>query len=254
MHFPVSIPLGDFSVKLHTVTEVLAYFAGFRYYLYLRKRQGDPINDENRIWIILGAIGGALAGSRLVGGFENPEALKQSGNVWVHFFANKSIAGGLLGGLWGVEIIKKIIGENRRSGDLFVFPILLAMVIGRLGCLSMGVYEDVFGKPTSFFTGMNLGDGIRRHPLMLYELIYLVFTWRVLAAIKKNHHPAPGVCFRWFMISYLVFRLCIETLKEHQSYLFNLGAIQIACLLGLLYYGRYILNPSAWLQTVKQKP
>ena len=58
--------------------------------------------------------------------------------------------GGLFGGLLGVELVKKMIGEKQSSGDLFTLPIILGIIIGRLGCFLTGIKEFTFGKETSF--------------------------------------------------------------------------------------------------------
>jgi hypothetical protein len=58
----------------------------------------------------------------LIGGLENPEELMQSKNILLYFYSNKTIIGGLLGGLFGVELIKKVIKEKKASGDLFTYP------------------------------------------------------------------------------------------------------------------------------------
>ena len=50
--------------------EPLSFFIGFRYFIYLKKKQGDVIPAGNRTWILLGVIFGALLGSRIIGGIE----------------------------------------------------------------------------------------------------------------------------------------------------------------------------------------
>lgn len=244
IHFPVSISIGGHSILLHTLTEFLGMFIGFRYFLLLRKKQGDQISQMNRIYILIGAIFGSIIGSRLVGGFEDPEQLRMTENVWMHFYNNKSIAGGLLGGLLGVEGIKKIIGEKQRSGDLFVFPLLLAIIIGRIGCFSMGIYEDTYGKPTTFFMGMDLGDGLMRHPVILYEIIFLSLLSILLIQLKKKFTLASGDLFKCFLWSYFFFRFFIEFLKPSYTFYGALSTIQICSLIGMLYYLPDILK---WL-------
>ena len=147
----------------------------------LKKNRVIHIDSSNRLWIIIGATLGAFIGSRLVGGFENPPAILQSKNIFIYFYLNKTIVGGLLGGLAGVEIIKKLIKEKLASGDLFTYPIILALIIGRIGCFSMGIYEETYGLPTSLPWGMNLGDNIPRHPVCLYEIIFLIADWIFIA-------------------------------------------------------------------------
>lgn len=251
--YPWSVQIGDTHILWHVILEYLAFFIGFRYYVWLRKKQGDVIESEKRLWILIGAIAGALIGSRLVGGLESISQLKIAPNKLLHFYGNKTVVGGFIGGLFGVEGIKKIIGEKNNSGDLFAYPMILALIVGRIGCLSMGIYEDVYGIPTSFFTGMNLGDGIKRHPLMLYEMAFLILLWIAIKWADKKLQLANGAKFKLFMIGYLSFRFCIEFLKARETYFLGLGAIQLACLGCLMYYWKYFAWPSELLSTIRLK-
>lgn len=224
--------------------ETIGFIAGYRYFVYLRKRQSDNIESENRTWILIGATFGALLGSRLIGGLENLHDLISSKNMLVHFYENKTIVGGLLGGLLVVEIVKKIIGEKQKSGDLFTYPIILGMMIGRIGCFSMGVYEETYGTATSLPWGMNLGDGVMRHPAALYEILFLGCTWLFLIMIEKKFDFAPGAKFKLFMICYLFFRLALDFIKPHYTFPFGLSTIQLTCAVGLIYYLPFIFSPT----------
>lgn len=215
----------------------------------LRGKQSDHINTANRLWIIIGAIFGAVAGSRIIGGFENPDTLYNSENIFLHFYQNTTIVGGLLGGLAGVEIMKKVINEPKSSGDLFTFPLILAMIIGRIGCFSMGVYEDTYGVKTSSIFGLNLGDGILRHPVTLYEIAFLVLIWITLKWMDRNYTLAEGGRFKLFMISYLLFRLSLDFIKPHYTFSFGLSTIQVACLIGLTYYSYFVFRPKTIFTT-----
>ncbi|MBO9732919.1 MAG: prolipoprotein diacylglyceryl transferase [Chitinophaga sp.] len=248
MQFPVYIHLFSLHLLLHAVTETLGMFIGFRYFLYLRRQQGDSIASSNRVWAIIGAIFGALFGSRLLGMLENPPGLLEAHNTVLYIYQNKTIVGGLLGGLAGVELIKKAIGERHSTGDLFVYPLILAMIIGRIGCFSMGVYEETYGLPTSLPWGMNLGDGQLRHPVSLYEIIFLIILWLTLAAISKRWTLVSGGRFKLFMIAYLLFRFGLDFIKPGYRFAFGLGSIQLACLAGLCYYLPVILFPSRLIQ------
>ncbi|MBS1565006.1 MAG: prolipoprotein diacylglyceryl transferase [Bacteroidetes bacterium] len=248
MHFPVRLYIGHYALPLHAVLETLAFFVGFRYFLYLRSRQGDVIESSSRSWIFVGAIFGALLGSRLVGGLENPEELLHSRSVLLHFYENKTVLGGFLGGLLGVELIKKRIGEKKASGDLFVYPILLALIIGRIGCFTMGVYEATYGTTTSLPWGMNLGDGLRRHPVALYEILFLVLLWLFLRFADRKWSLASGARFKIFMMAYALFRFLLDFIKPVYIFPFGLSTIQLTGLAGLAWYYRYIVQPARLIQ------
>ena len=249
MHFPVTIEIGSIKILLHAILEPLGMFIGFRYFLMLRKAKGDTIENGQRLWIIIGAIFGALIGSRLVGGFEDPAALFKSGNPLVYIYQNKTVVGGFLGGLFGVELIKKLVKEKQSSGDLFTYPMILALIIGRIGCLSMGVYEETYGLPTNLFTGMKLGDGIYRHPVSLYEIFFLIILWISMIQIEKRYTLTDGGRFKIFMITYLFFRLMLDFIKPHYTYSFGLSTIQLVCIGGLIYYNRYLIQPKKLIFT-----
>ncbi len=167
--------------------EPLAFFVGFRYFMFLRGREGDIIDSPNRIWIFIGAIFGAFIGSRLIGGLENPQQIKLASNIWWYFYQNQTVLGGFLGGLIGVELVKKMIGEKTASGDLFTYPMILALIIGRIGCFSMGVYEETYGLPTTLPWGMHLGDSKLRQPVCLYEILFLIVFWIGLVQLEKRY-------------------------------------------------------------------
>lgn len=247
MQFPVYIEIGTFKLLAHVLLEPLGMFIGFRYFLLLRKRKGDLIPNHQRIWIVIGAIFGALLGSRLVGGLENPAALLAAKNILFYFYQHKTVVGGFLGGLFGVEFVKKLIKEKQSSGDLFTYPILLALIVGRIGCFTMGVFEETYGIPTKFITGMNLGDGIHRHPVTLYEIFFLLVLWISIVQLEKKYSFAEGGRFKIFMICYLCFRFSLDFIKPHYTFDFGLSTIQFVCLLGLIYYTAFIMQPKKLL-------
>lgn len=242
MPFPLTLDIGPFSITVHLLMETLAYILGYRLYLFLRKSSVDVIPDENRLWILIGAASGAFLGSRLIGVMEDPTAILASNYPLIAAFQSKTIVGGLLGGLLGVEVTKKLIGEIHSSGDLFTFPIILAMIIGRIGCFSSGVYEPTYGVESTLPWAMNLGDGLLRHPVSLYEIIFLSGLWIVLYWVKKQWPWKSGIIFQLFLSAYLIFRFTLEFIKPHQEIIISLSSIQIVCILGLLYYSKTLVS------------
>ena len=252
MQFPVHVNVFGVPVLLHLILEVSAFFVGFRYFLYLRRKGGDTIASKNRTWILIGAMFGAFFGSRLVGGFEDPGQVALAKNLLFYFLQNKTVLGGFLGGLAGVEIVKHFIKEKKSSGDLFTYPMILALMIGRIGCFSMGVYEETYGLPTSLPWGMNLGDGIPRHPVCLYEIIFLILLWINLNWLERKYILESGARFKIFLISYCFFRLLLDFIKPHYTFPFGLSTIQLTCCAGLIYYHRYIISPKKLIVTKKK--
>jgi phosphatidylglycerol:prolipoprotein diacylglycerol transferase len=243
MPFPYSIHIAGEAFTLHALFEFVGIFTAFRSYLILKKKNGDTIEPLNRLFALTAATLGAVIGSRVIGSLENVPQWLAAPSFWKYFYGNKTLVGGLVGGLVCVELVKKIIGEKRNTGDLYTFPLLLGMIIGRIGCFSAGVHEETYGVTTTLPWGMNLGDGILRHPVTLYEILFLMTLWMSLAFVKRRYLLQEGALFKLFMIAYLAFRFCLDFIKPGWRYCAGLGTIQLTCMAGLIYYYRYILNP-----------
>ena len=239
MNFPCQFELFGSKVYYHFIFETLAFFIGVRLYYYLKKKTPDTINDINRLWILLGAMIGALIGSRVIAMLENPSEI--CNQTWLIFYQNKTVAGGFLGGLFGVELIKKCIGVKTASGDIYVIPIIVALFIGRIGCFSMGIAEPAYGIETSFFTAMNLGDGKLRHPVALYEMTFMVLLFMFFIKIK-NINLINGDQFKLFMMLYFLYRFLIEFIKPYQPIFLNLSSIQWSALFIFVYYWKFIVR------------
>ncbi len=241
MTIPFEPILFGYNINIHLVLEYVAFFVAFRYYVFLRGKSRDTINSNNRLSIILGAALGALIGSRLLGFLENP-LIEISLQNLVQLLNTKTIMGGLFGGLLGVELAKKIIGEKQSSGDLFVLPIVLGIFIGRIACFLSGIKEFTYGRETTSIFGMNLGDDLLRHPTSLYELVFLILLFFMLNYIKKKVLLKNGDLFKIFMLIYFAFRFFIEFLKPNVFYIFGLSSIQLLCVICWLYYRRTIVE------------
>jgi phosphatidylglycerol:prolipoprotein diacylglycerol transferase len=247
LHFPVNIPFGQSHTPIHFVFETLAYFIGYRYYAYLRKTSDDLISTENRLIIFIGAAFGAFLGSHVIGVLEHPERLQQFSLLY--FMGNKTIVGGLVGGLIGVELTKKKIGVMVSSGDLMVYPLILAMIIGRTGCFFAGLEDGTFGLASNLPWAINFGDGVRRHPTNLYELIFWLLLWIALRLFEKKNPLANGARFKLFMVAYFIFRIVCEFIKPAYFFNFGLSVIQLVCIAGILYYYKVFRYPSQLIQT-----
>jgi len=223
------------------VCETLAYFLGYRYYAYLRRHTTDLISSHNRLIIFIGAAAGAFLGSHVVGVLENPPLLTHFNLLY--FMSNKTIIGGFIGGLIGVEFTKKRIGVTASSGDMMVYPLILAMIIGRTGCFLAGLGDGTFGTPSNLPWAINFGDGIPRHPTNLYEIVFWICLWLSLYFIENKFVLANGARFKILMVCYLLFRFTIEFIKPDYFFSFGLGTIQLVCLGGILYYYKVFLYP-----------
>jgi prolipoprotein diacylglyceryltransferase len=170
---------------------------------------------------------------------ENPDEMAHQ--TFLTLFQNKTVAGGFLGGLFGVELFKKIIGVKPASGDLYVIPIIIALFIGRIGCFLMGIAEPTYGNETNFFLGMDLGDGLTRHPVALYEMFFMIALFIFFQKIKNNN-LINGDRFKLFMFLYFLFRFLIEFLKPYKPLFLHLSSIQWSSIFIFVYYYKFIFR------------
>ncbi|GAW90039.1 diacylglyceryl transferase [Flavobacterium psychrophilum] len=127
------------------------------------------------------------------------------------------------------------------SGDVYVIPIIIAVFIGRIGCFLSGIAEPTFGIETTFFMGMNLGDGKLRHPVALYEMMYMVLLF-VLFSKLKSKSMKNGERFKLFMILYFTYRFAVEFIKPYHPIFLNLSSIQWSAIFIFVYYWKFMIR------------
>ncbi len=220
---------------LHWVFESAAYSIGFWVYNRQRKRAGDFLPTANRWSVVVAAIVGAALGSKVLSWFETPQETLVHWNDLLYMMQGKTIVGGILGGVIAVELTKKWIGVKRRTGDLFAVPICVGTAVGRLGCFFAGLPDQTYGVATSMPWGVDFGDGVRRHPTQLYEVVFVLALGWILSRLKPARE---GDLFRAFLVAYLFFRLVIEFWKPGVAVFLGMTAIQWSCVLALIWYSR----------------
>jgi prolipoprotein diacylglyceryltransferase len=145
-----------------------------------------------------------------------------------------------------VEWTKSLLGISRRTGDLFAIPMCIGIAIGRIGCFVAGLPDDTYGIPSHVPWAIDFGDDIPRHPTQLYETGAMLILAAGLHRLKKDARPLPeGALYRYFLTSYLSWRLAIDFLKPGVHFA-GLTPIQWACAAALTWY---ITHPLQQLET-----
>ena len=232
IHFPTN-------PAFHVVSDLLAWATGalVGWALY-RWRLKDTVtwtaSTVGTGWFIAVAMG-AVAGAWLAGSLNT---LRDA-----HPALSHSIAGALVGAIAGVEIYKRLRGIEGSTGAAFAGSFGAGVVVGRIGCLMAGLPDRTYGTPTTLPWAVDLGDGIGRHPVQLYEsgamLLFLAaYVWGL--AVRT-----PWAMRRGFYVLCIVYgaqRFCWEFLKPYPSLAgpFNLfhGLSLALVLYGVIFYGR----------------
>ena len=232
MTFPVWIPLGPWRVHPHLLFESLAYIAGFAIFVARRQTRGDHVPNAVRWSLVTAAAIGAVIGSHVLNWID------ASG------FAGKTAVGGLLGAWIAVEIEKKRQHFTEPTGDLFALPLAIGFAIGRIGCFLTGLPDGTYGVQTTLPWGVDLGDGIRRHPTALYESAFMIVV--AVALVRFERSLPRGAAFKLFVCAYLTFRLVVDIIKPGDPLALHMTAIQWACVGGLAYYASRVARARAY--------
>jgi phosphatidylglycerol---prolipoprotein diacylglyceryl transferase len=238
VNFPVYIGFGAIKIHPHVFFEAIAYTVALR--LSLRNFRRDSVKPTQRSSIVVGGMIGALIGAKVLVLLQHIDFWWQDQDrLLLLLLQGKTVVGALLGALIGVELTKKLIGVKQSTGDAFVYPLIAGMMIGRIGCFLTGLSDRTYGVATNLPWAIDFGDGIPRHPTQLYEIGFLLLLMMFLK-VRSRYAMQSGDLFKFYMISYLAFRLLIDSIKPEFQPLLGLSAIQIACAFALIYYARSI--------------
>ena len=214
-------------VLIHTIFDVIAWtsaalLARVVVYAHLldehvtkRTLKDDP---GYYLCLALGALGGAFASGTLNLSFAR---------IWT---LGHSIAGAIAGGIVAVELYKRACGIRGSTGLRFVGPLALGIAVGRLGCFFAGLPDYTYGTPTGLPWGVDFGDGIRRHPVQLYEsAAMLAFLAVYLAALARQDRSFIRNSFYLFVGWYALQRFFWEFLKPYPDLVGPLNLFHLIC-------------------------
>lgn len=221
------------AIWAHTVFDLAAWGLGLGFSVVLHRwRLGQAAEGLARkvdggyfAALALGAIPGAwLTGS--LNSLQGP-----------HPTLSHSVAGALVGAIAGVEIYKLMRGLRGSTGGVFVGPFSLGVVVGRLGCFFTGLPDGTYGTPTALPWAVNMGDGVGRHPVALYESAAMaVFLGFYLTGLARRTPWAMRRGFYAMCMWYGAQRFVWEFLKPYPTLIGPLNLFHILCL-GLVAYG-----------------
>jgi len=197
-----------------------------------RWRLRDPVD---RLATRLGAgyfaalVAGAVPGAWLAGSLNTVRSAQPS--------LSHSVAGALVGAIVGVEIYKRVRKLQGSTGTLFVGPFAAGVAVGRLGCFFTGLPDATFGRPTSLPWAVDLGDGVGRHPVQLYEsLAMCLFLGVYVLGLARRAPWALRRGFYALCIWYGLQRFAWEFLKPYPPVVGPLNIFHLLCV-GLVTYG-----------------
>ena len=197
------------SVVVHTVFDVLAWFAAGAAMLWLVRIERIEFPAlVGTIGYLAPVVAGAGVGAFVFG----------TANLWLSGqtgFA-RSIEGGIAGGIIAVELYKRMHGITTRTGARFALPFAVGVAIGRIGCYLAGLDDFTYGTPTSLPWAHDFGDGVPRHPVQLYESAAMAaFALYYVIGVRRRDRFVIDNGFYLAVAFYGVQRFCWEFIKPY---------------------------------------
>ena len=123
-----------------------------------------------------------------------------------------------------------------RTGARFALPLALGIAIGRIGCYFAGLDDFTYGTPTALPLGHDFGDGVRRHPVQLYESAAMaLFALAYVAAVLNRNAFTITNGFYLVLAYYGAQRFLWEFLKPYGTLVGPLTLFHLLSLSILLY-------------------
>lgn len=224
----IHIPTSPWFHYLGDLSAWAAAFLGGRWVYQRRRASVETLARQTAPDYFISLALGAAAGAWLLGSINTLQDARPT--------LSHSVAGALAGAIVAVEIWKWLHGVRGSTGGPFVIPLTLGIMVGRWGCLFAGLADHTFGTPTSLPWGVDLGDGIARHPVQIYEslamLAFLVVYWR---ALTRERQWATRHGFHAFVLFYAVQRFAWEFFKPYPKIVGPLNVFNLA-MIGLILY------------------
>ncbi|MCA9240117.1 MAG: prolipoprotein diacylglyceryl transferase [Planctomycetales bacterium] len=188
-------------------------------------QRGLPLPAFDKAAIGIGAFCGAMLAAKAPFALFGEEPFWTAG-AWMS--NGKTILAGLVGGYFGVELVKWVLGIRTKTGDTFAAPVALSVAVGRLACFSVGCCH---GTPTDLPWGVAFAavDQLPRHPTQLYEAAFHLLAAGELERLRREGRWR-GQLFKAYVVAYCVYRFATEWIRPEARLWGGLTGYQWACL------------------------
>lgn len=226
---------------IHFIFDLLALASGVLVSLWFRRKAGlerptGITQQDQHHYYLLALLFGLVVGSTLFGTL-NLHLAGQGGLA-------KSMLGGIFGAILAAETFKHFAGIRQSTGLYFVPGLIMLIAVGRIGCFLAGLPDFTYGIETRLPWGVDFGDGIRRHPVQLYETLTM-FAFLAVLLISYPRQPLfwQRHGFYVFVLVYAGQRFAWEFLKPYPPVIAGLNLFHWISL-ALLVYALLMLNRS----------
>ncbi|MFC2020196.1 prolipoprotein diacylglyceryl transferase [Chloroflexota bacterium] len=167
--------------------------------------------------------------------------------------AGLSIYGAILGATLGIWIYSRFSElDFGYFTDLLAPGVIIAQVMGRLGCLVNGCcpgaqtsvpWAIIYTHPGS------LGPpSVPTHPSPVYEIIYLLISLGIVLWLRGRLKP-DGSLFLVYLGLYALWRLGSDFLRVGTPFLFSLHQAQVIAIIVLVITVPLLIKKTRWVKT-----
>ena len=230
---------------LHTLFDVLAWLAAVAAIFWLSRRGLRFPSQSFELPYIAALVFGAGIGAYLFG----------SANLWLSGQSGiaRSVEGALAGGIVAIELYKWSAGISLRTGARFALPLAVGIAIGRVGCYFAGLDDFTYGTPTALPVGHDFGDGVRRHPVQLYESAAMaLFALAYVVAVLNRNAFAITNGFYLVLAYYGAQRFLWEFLKPYATLIGPLTLFHLLSL-SILLYAAFMLATASKARSMHER-
>lgn len=200
----IEIDIGTVSIKVWGLFVALGVILALK--MTLRRARRTDIS-EYMVWNLLTfSLFGMILGGRMWHFITAPE----EGVSLFGLDGGFSLAGGLAAaGIMSFAYLRSTKRDFLAVLDLLAPGAILALLMTRIGCF---LVNDHVGRITALPWGMPFPDGSVRHPVALYEIIFLSMVY-LLIRRKERGEKCDGVVSITFAMLYAIFRIFADSLR-----------------------------------------
>ncbi len=199
------ISVGSLSIHVWGLFAALGFILALK--MTLGRAYGAGIS-KYLVWdLLIIALAAMIAGGRVFYFLSSPD---KGISMLTGLGGGFSLAGGVVAAMIFCLVYLRIKKQDfLKIFDCLTPGAIAALILVRIGCF---LINDHVGAVTALPWGLLYEDGTMRHPVALYEIVFLALMFFIVKWEERGTKP-DGALFIVFSLSYAVFRVFVDFLR-----------------------------------------